>query len=127
MEDKDFDCQKCGACCGYFHESDLAECGSALAAVAINPNKNNIPKKYIQIGPKVEICDSIQDAENGISYETSLFVRPNGLKCSALQGEIGKTTRCKIYENRPSICKNFETGSEKCLAARNAKLNTNIA
>lgn len=118
----EFDCQKCGACCTYFHKDELKENNYPLWAVPINPNFDKVPPQFVQIGKRVIACDSQDDADNGISYETSKFVRPDGLRCSALAGEIGKDVSCAIYVNRPPVCRNFEVGSERCIEARNAEL-----
>ncbi|SBS30611.1 Flagellin N-methylase [Marinomonas aquimarina] len=37
--------------------------------------------------------------------------------CSALNRD---NLMCNIYENRPWICREFEMGSEECIAERNA-------
>ena len=47
-------------------------------------------------------------------------------RCHALSGEVGCSVGCKIYENRPSPCREFNPlnpdGSinERCRAAREA-------
>ena len=38
--------------------------------------------------------------------------------CIALQGEIGKRVACTVYDNRPSPCREFDAGTERCFAAR---------
>jgi hypothetical protein len=113
-----FNCQECGACCSYFHIEEEKENNYPMWGVAINPNNHQVPQQFIQIGRPLEICDSPEDADNGISYETTLFMKTNALRCVALVGEIGTHTACEIYENRPSVCRHFEAGSDKCLDAR---------
>ena len=39
--------------------------------------------------------------------------------CIALQGEIGVAVNCSIYDRRPSPCREFEAGTERCREARN--------
>lgn len=39
-------------------------------------------------------------------------------RCIALKGEIGQAAGCGIYEQRSSTCREFETGDERCQAAR---------
>ena len=39
-------------------------------------------------------------------------------RCAALTGTVGMRTRCAIHEWRPSPCREFEAGSDACLAAR---------
>ena len=38
--------------------------------------------------------------------------------CIALEGELGKSVSCSIYDDRPSACRQFEAGSESCLHLR---------
>jgi Fe-S-cluster containining protein len=38
--------------------------------------------------------------------------------CTALQGKVGEQCECVIYENRPTVCRNFEAGSDLCREAR---------
>lgn len=116
------DCQTCGACCTYFHKSDEKDSNYPLWGVPINPLFKGVPAKFVQIGRRLTICDSQTDAENGISYETTRFVRPDGFKCSALKGKVGSEVSCSIYDDRPPVCRNFEVGSERCLEARKNEL-----
>ena len=39
-------------------------------------------------------------------------------KCIALEGALGEKVKCSIYEDRPSVCRQFEAGSEACLHLR---------
>ena len=50
------------------------------------------------------------------------FVRrdPETLTCAALEIENGERALCRIYEQRPRICRDFEAGSDKCHALRRA-------
>lgn len=41
-------------------------------------------------------------------------------RCAALEGEVGRATRCSIYAGRPSPCAELQPGSEGCLRARRA-------
>lgn len=38
--------------------------------------------------------------------------------CSALMGTIGDEVCCAIYEDRPSVCRDFEAGSMECRMLR---------
>jgi Fe-S-cluster containining protein len=43
----------------------------------------------------------------------------NGMKvCAAFEGNAGSTCSCRIYEGRPSVCRQFEVGSQACREAR---------
>lgn len=44
---------------------------------------------------------------------------PNAMKvCAAFEGNAGSTCSCRIYEGRPSACRQFEVGSQACREAR---------
>ena len=49
-----------------------------------------------------------------------------GVRCIALEGIIGESVRCSIYQNRPSVCRDFEGSwigdrqNERCDKARAA-------
>jgi Fe-S-cluster containining protein len=42
-------------------------------------------------------------------------------RCVALEGEVGASVRCSVYNCRPTSCRKFVVGSELCLEARKAK------
>jgi Fe-S-cluster containining protein len=72
-------CQTCGACCAY--SFDWPELG------ADDSDGENIPLELI-------------DCENG-------RMRCVGDRCCALEGTIGVSVRCIVYENRPAVCREF--------------------
>ena len=39
-------------------------------------------------------------------------------RCINLEGTLGESIGCNIYENRPNICRIFEAGSDRCLEYR---------
>ena len=45
-------------------------------------------------------------------------MRCDGNRCSALAGTLGEEVFCKVYENRPLVCREFAAGSESCHAVR---------
>jgi len=40
------------------------------------------------------------------------------LGCAHLLGKPGNTVECSVYSDRPSVCRRFEAGSDKCLEFR---------
>ena len=92
-----FDCQSCGACCAFFRvsfywaETDAHPEGSVPQALttAISPHH--------------------------VAMQGTTRKPP---RCVALDGDIGKSVGCRIYEQRSSTCREFEMGSEGCLKAR---------
>lgn len=47
-------------------------------------------------------------------------MRCEGERCSALAGEVGKSTKCTVYEVRPDVCRACMPGDGDCLMARKA-------
>lgn len=41
----------------------------------------------------------------------------DGRRCIALDGEIGGV-KCRIYHDRPHLCRAFEVGSQECIESR---------
>jgi len=39
----------------------------------------------------------------------------HGRRCAALASEIGIRAQCSAYENRPLVCREFQSGSEGCI------------
>jgi Fe-S-cluster containining protein len=88
-----FDCQSCGACCSYSAEWPRF-------STEDDAQLDRIPQKYVAAGESGMRCD--------------------GVRCSALSGEVGKATACGIYEVRPDVCRACMPGGDDCLMARSA-------
>ena len=94
------DCASCGACC--------LEAGH----VAVTPD-DRTPRALTRSTKGL-----------GLSNDTLSKLGPRCLKrhmggrCVALEGEVGCSVSCAIYEKRPSVCRRFEAGSPGCLEAR---------
>jgi Fe-S-cluster containining protein len=88
-----FDCQSCGACCSYSAEWPRF-------STEDDAHLDRIPEKYVAANLSGMRCD--------------------GVRCSALSGEIGKSTACGIYEVRPDVCRACMPGDDDCLMARRA-------
>lgn len=89
------DCQACGACC----------------AVAASP---------AYVGLTVADVVRLPPAYGGQVLEAPTYralACPGG-RCCALEGQVGESTSCAIYEARPGACRAFEPGGNDCLAAR---------
>ena len=86
-----FDCQSCGACCSYSAEWPRF-------STEDDAQLDRIPEKYVAANLSGMRCE--------------------GVRCSALCGEIGKSTACGIYELRPDVCRACEPGSAECSIAR---------
>ena len=101
------DCLTCGACCvspfvgeGYIRldveeEERLGRKGLPVLEVVPDPHD-----RIVLLGTK----------RNGQGTRV----------CMALTGRVGKQVACSIYEDRPSLCRQFEAGSPECHQARRA-------
>jgi hypothetical protein len=85
----DLDCLACGACCA-FSESWPAFIGDR--------DGEGIPDDLIDFERERMQCYCD--------------------RCSALVGDIGSRAQCSVYENRPLVCREFQSGSEDCIIAR---------
>ncbi|UCI22510.1 YkgJ family cysteine cluster protein [Mesorhizobium sp. B2-1-8] len=88
-----FDCQSCGACCSYSAEWPRF-------STEDDTQLDRIPAKFVAADLSGMRCD--------------------GVRCSALSGEVGKSTACTIYELRPDVCRACMPGDDECLMARRA-------
>jgi Fe-S-cluster containining protein len=88
-----FDCQSCGACCSYSAEWPRF-------STEDDAQLDRIPEKYVAADLSGMRCE--------------------GVRCSALSGEVGKSTACGIYDLRPDVCRACMPGDEECLTARRA-------
>jgi Fe-S-cluster containining protein len=88
------DCVKCGICCSF------------ALVVPIRSDEPNDAPVYWEIfaddAPDEPVIDQIlpRDMETG--------------NCANLDGTIGEQVGCTIYDKRPSPCREFEAGSDRC-------------
>ncbi|MEZ5427227.1 MAG: YkgJ family cysteine cluster protein [Pyrinomonadaceae bacterium] len=94
------DCLTCGACCG------------SLICVGLSPGNPISSNDY---------WDITREGKNG-PFTVDRFIRRNeeDFSCTALEGTIGEMVGCRLYQERPSMCRNFEAGSDRCHALRRA-------
>lgn len=90
-------CQSCGACCAHFRVSFYWAEAESLGLPA----------------GLTEPVDPWHACMKGTG-------RRAGLRCIALQGEIGREVGCSVYPHRPSPCREVEPGDAHCLKARAA-------
>ncbi|CRM54608.1 MULTISPECIES: YkgJ family cysteine cluster protein [Pseudomonas] len=80
-------CLSCGACCSYFRVSFFwGECASSGGTVPDD--------LVVQINP---------------SRVAMIGTDQKPARCCSLEGEVGSGTRCSIYEQRSSVCRDFES------------------
>lgn len=94
------DCVTCGACC------------MAMLCVGVRSDENVSDKDYWSI---------IIEGKNG-EIEVDRYLRrdPKTFYCSSLEIVNDEKALCRIYEQRPQMCRDFEAGSDKCRALRRA-------
>ena len=80
-------CTRCGACCAYFRVQFYWR-------EVEKDSLHKVPE------PLTQDVDSFLKCMRGTG-------KKRGNHCIALKGRIGKLAVCTIYENRPSVCRNF--------------------
>ncbi|MDR9891395.1 YkgJ family cysteine cluster protein [Pseudenterobacter timonensis] len=83
-------CMSCGACCAYFRVSFYwAEAEDGGGSVPVHLTE--------PLTPFLRCMSGTNQRES---------------RCAALEGSPGSATRCAIYENRPSPCREFAMSGE---------------
>lgn len=93
------ECLSCGACC------------ASLICVGVRPGED---------GDRSDQWEIVSDSDEGLVVDVFLKRDHETLACIALDGVVGETVACRIYESRPSMCHHFEAGSDRCHAIRRA-------
>lgn len=109
------DCRHCGACCiaeigrppGAAQSSGWADC--TVADVAQLSREVRAKLAPVTHGPL---------RTRAIAATPVRQTREFGALCAFLRGTPGRRVSCRIYANRPEICRRFEPGSEDCKSAR---------
>lgn len=99
------DCQACGACCANSR-----------------PNRAEQYRDYVQITGRDRLARR-PDLLRSLTVlndagETHLKLVGREQRCIALEGKLGESVACAIYEVRPRPCRIVEAGSRECLARR---------
>ena len=92
ISDHNTPCQQCGACCAAFRVS-------FYWSEAID-----LPEEHIeQVTPWVACMAGTNSATP---------------RCAGLDGIVGRSVQCTVYEQRPSPCREVMPGDAKCTRAR---------
>jgi Fe-S-cluster containining protein len=92
-------CQPCGACCAHFRVS-------FYWAEADDTPGGFVPAQLTeQLTPHLRCMQ-------GTSQKAP--------RCTTLDGEVGQWVACRIYEHRPTPCREVMPGNAQCLKARAA-------
>lgn len=101
----DFDCQTCGACC-------------------CNSDENRAEKfiDYVEVPKRarLQLQRPLLRKLTVVNGQGERHMRLVGRdqRCIALEGKLGVSVSCGIYELRPPACRRLEPGSEECLRDR---------
>jgi uncharacterized protein len=93
------DCETCGLCCSMFPSVQLT-------------SKDDVsPANYWEI---------TVNSNNGDEIVVDKLLRRDGEtgSCISLSGTVGERVGCKIYLERPTACRKFEAGSDRCHSLR---------
>ncbi|WP_290871091.1 YkgJ family cysteine cluster protein [Aquabacterium sp.] len=93
------DCQRCGACCAQFRVSFYwAEADDA-------------PGGTVPVGLTETVSPHTRCMQGTWSSQP---------RCTALEGDVGRHVGCRIYDLRPTPCRQVTAGDAQCLKARAA-------
>lgn len=102
MTNDKYDCMRCGACCSHYNN------------IPILPNEvKEIDKRLL-----IYIMPSPLQSD-GLSMK---FVEGTK-RCVGLEGIVGQSVKCSVYDIRPPVCRRFEPGSDLCKKVRFDALN----
>jgi len=110
---KDFDCTRCGICC-----MDWNVKGDGTYIDLTSDDFERIP---------VEICGLVLVEDTPGLYSTKLVLRKTQAgplygayirRCAAFTGGFLHRCSCSIHDFKPSICRDFVPGNEKCVTMR---------
>lgn len=93
----EFDCQQCGACCAVFRVS-------FYWAEADDAPGGTVP---------VDLTEPV-----GTLHRCMRGTQTKPVRCVMLQGQVGQSVACGIYEQRSSTCRSVQPGDAQCLKAR---------
>ena len=106
MSDSDLDCQKCGACC--------------LDQLVVLMPGDNVPFHMTIDKSCVSVMynEGLPDGLTPLDHCVGLVMNNQFGRCIALEGKVGVEVSCKIYENRPVVCRVMKKGTEACREMR---------
>jgi len=100
------DCQSCGACCRAIAGYNL----NYVPVTRDDANRLSREQRKQYLLPMVGNRSAMLLTKSSDSTPV--------LTCKALQGMIGASVSCQVYENRPDVCRRFEPGDHVCDFAR---------
>lgn len=101
---KMLDCTTCGACCVYGGDVALYK-------------EENVPK-YLTRSVKGRMGYASDDHYDLRRMHRIPCDGDSEERCVALAGAVGHRCKCKIYDRRPAVCREYVPGSPECLESR---------
>ncbi len=98
MDNTDYDCMACGACC---------RCFPIFASATDAQREPRIQRETRKLEDHLVTEDK--------AYQ--MYPLPFLEQCAFLKDD----QLCQIYETRPAVCRRFEAGSAQCIEARQRK------
>lgn len=109
------DCRSCGACC--IAEIERPE-GAARSAGWADCTVIDVARLSREVRAKLASVTHGPIRTRAIAATPTRLVAKFGSICAFLRGTPGRRVSCRVYVNRPEVCRHFEPGSEDCRFAR---------
>jgi Fe-S-cluster containining protein len=100
-----YDCQACGACCVHLGGYDGNGYVYLDRQEAVRMRRLGLPVVEQALGSK---CLAAAPHDGAWGYPA----------CVAFEGDVGGRCGCSVYADRPSVCREFSSGSDVCREAR---------
>lgn len=106
-------CASCGACCvnahDYGDESEVDLLALDVERLSAEEQRSlTVDRRVMRARRRLIIL-----REDGITKKTTALV------CAALEGYVGESCSCQIYDHRPYVCRRaVQPGDENCISAR---------
>lgn len=97
-------CTSCGACCSTVYDD------WTVADIQ--------PQDAERLGPRRLKLYAVDTGRDEPSWATQAVERDGRIVCRALRGTVGRRVSCRVYDDRPDVCRAFPRGSKGCLSAR---------
>jgi Fe-S-cluster containining protein len=102
---EEYDCQSCGACCVQHGPHD----GNAYVYLDREEARRMRSLALPVVEHALGLCCLGAVSHEGAGGKPA---------CVAFAGQMGEACGCSIYEDRPSVCREFEAGGPLCREAR---------
>lgn len=112
IERAKYDCTACGLCCAYIVHR-YWDSASQATWVAVTKKDAAVLENA---GKRHLVVLNVSWAEHFMEMTKPKKGTPS--RCAALEGTLGVSVSCGVYEARPAVCREFEPGGKSCRAQR---------